>query len=245
MTSLGAPAKRRRRLVSWVAATLVALAVSAATQARAADAPDDRTASAKALWQEANSHYAVGEYNAAAEKYQAAYKLKADAALLYNAAQSYRLGGNNEKALLLYKNYVMFYPNSKNVSNVEQQIVKLQEAIAAQETAKTQPPTTTEPAGGMTGTTTATATPGASAASAEAGAGTMGVPAAPAPTPAPAASLVAAPAPETSSEPIYKKWWLWTAVGAVVVAGVITTVIIASGSSSPWNTAPDLGPGAP
>ena len=112
MTSLRGPAQSRCRLVSLVVAALAAV-LSAAPAARAADAPDDKTSKAKVLWQEANSHYAVGEFNAAAEKYQAAYKLKADAALLYNAAQSYRLAGNNEKALLLYKNYVMFYPNAQ------------------------------------------------------------------------------------------------------------------------------------
>ena len=37
------------------------------------------------------------------------YKLKPDPALLYNAAQAYRMTGNNHKALLLCKNYVMFF----------------------------------------------------------------------------------------------------------------------------------------
>lgn len=232
--------------------------VTAAGSARAADPPpDDKTTQARNLAQEATTHYAVGEFAQSAEKYQAAYKLKPDPALLYNAAQAYRMAGNNDKALLLYKNYVMFYPNEKNVPNVQQQITKLQEAIAAQHKAQTQPPTTTEPP------STGAVAPPAPSAIASAPPATPVTPAAPAAEPpppaapppsasppaaappAPAASLVAAPAPApTSEQPIYKKWWLWTAVGVVVLGGVITAIALSSGSSSPWNTAPDLGPGA-
>ena len=226
--------------------------VTAAGSVRAADPPpDDKTTQARNLAQEATTHYAVGEFAQSAEKYQAAYKLKPDPALLYNAAQAYRMAGNNDKALLLYKNYVMFYPNEKNVPNVQQQITKLQEAIAAQHKAQTQPPTTTEPPSAGT-----VAPPAASAVAAAppppaepAPAATQPPPAAePPPAPAaapPAVSLVAAPPPAANAdEPIYKKWWLWTAVGAVVLGGVITVIALSSGSSSPWNTAPDLGPGA-
>jgi hypothetical protein len=39
---------------------------------------------------------------------------------------------------------------------------------------------------------------------------------------------------EKDRTPVYKKWWLWTAVGgAVVIAGVVTAVVLTTGSSSP------------
>jgi hypothetical protein len=39
--------------------------------------------------------------------------------------------------------------------------------------------------------------------------------------------------PQKDRTPVYKKWWLWTAVGgAVVVAGVVTAVVLTTGSSS-------------
>lgn len=230
---------------------LAVLFLGAAGTARAADpAPDDKTAQARVLAQEATTHYAVGEFTQSAEKYQSAYKLKPDPALLYNAAQAYRMAGNNDKALLLYKNYVMFYPNEKNVPNVQQQITKLQEAIAAQHKAQTQPPTTTEPpsSGAVTppAASAVAAAPPATPPAAEPSPGSpVAPPPAAAPTAAPAASLVAAPAPAASNEePIYKKWWLWTAVGVVALGGLITVIALSSGSSQPWNTAPDLGPGA-
>ena len=237
----------------FVACCLAALTWTA--PARAADPSEDRVAQAKALLQEANVQYAVGEFLQAAEKYQAAYKLKPDPALLYNAAQSYRMAGNNEKALLLYKNYVLFYPSAKNVPNVEQQIAKLQEAIAAQEKAKTQPPTTTEtPAGAGPGIANGSPIGASSFPTTEPGAATtpppassLGAPAAqpPSTTSSPAlnVSAPASSASQAEDTPIYKKWWLWTIVGVVAV-GAVVTVLAVSGSPSSWNTAPDFGPGA-
>jgi len=43
-------------------------------------------------------------------------------------------------------------------------------------------------------------------------------------------TLVAQPGPPQEDVPVYKKWWFWTGVGAVVVAGVVTTVLIVNGS---------------
>jgi len=257
----------RRHLAALL--TVLALAAPAA-RALAAEPADDKTAQAKALSQEANAMYAVGDFEQAADKYQAAYKLKPDAALLYNAAQSYRMAGNNEKALLLYKNYAMFYPNARNRSNVDLQISKLQEAIAAQHKAQTQPPTTTEPtSGNPTGVPAWAASPtGASSGSppggeaggaapatatsspASSGGGT-GISTAPNPSAssssagsAPGATLTqSASAPSSDDTPIYKKWWLWAAVG-VAAGGVAAVVLLSGGSSKAWSTAPDFGPGA-
>jgi hypothetical protein len=41
-----------------------------------------------------------------------------------------------------------------------------------------------------------------------------------------------APGAREKDKPLYKKWWLWTAVGgAVVAAGIITAVVVTSSSS--------------
>ncbi len=51
----------------------------------------------------------------------------------------------------------------------------------------------------------------------------------------PSGALVAQPTqpqPE-SSGPVYTKWWFWTIVGAVVVGGVVTAVVLSSGTSKP------------
>jgi tetratricopeptide (TPR) repeat protein len=169
----------------------------------------DASADAKAHYERATAHFAVGEFAKAADEYQEAYKLKPDPALLYNAAQSYRLSGNNDRALILYRNYVQLYPNEPNVDDVRNQIAKLKDAIAAQDKAKTNPPTST-------------------------------VEVKPASTP-----VAAQPTKrEEYHRPIYKKWWLWTIVGGVVVAGVVTGAVLATTSRGSWSQLPDVGPGA-
>lgn len=67
-------------------------------------------------------------------------------------------------------------------------------------------------------------------------------PAAPAesPTPAPPATTAAdlttipvAPSQPASDSPIYKKWWVWTGVGAIVVGGTVTAFLLAHRSNDP------------
>src|SRR6476619_768228 len=104
---------------------VVALFVIGSTATAWADASADATAH----YQSATAFFAVGEFAKAADEYQQAYTIKPDPALLYNAAQSYRLAGNNERAIILYKNYVSLYPDQSNVDEVRNQIVRLKDAI--------------------------------------------------------------------------------------------------------------------
>src|SRR5450755_1936014 len=135
-------------------AALLALAAVHAPPALADDAAD-----AKTHYQKATAHYAVGEYHDAAMEYEAAYKAKQDPALLYNAAQSHRLAGDNPKALLLYKNIVKLYPTSKYAGESKDRIEKLEQAIATTTSPPNQP-AAIEPGGGAAATTT-TPPPGA------------------------------------------------------------------------------------
>jgi tetratricopeptide (TPR) repeat protein len=116
-------------------AVLLALCVCA-SPARA----DDTAAEARAHYQKATSFFAVGQFARAGEEYETAYTIKPDPALLFNAAQSQRLAGNNEKALILYRNYLNLYPRSRNSDDVRTQIGKLEEAIQAAEEAKKSKP---------------------------------------------------------------------------------------------------------
>ena len=52
---------------------------------------------------------------------------------------------------------------------------------------------------------------------------------------APAPVLVAsapAPAPAASPEPPRHRWWLWGALGAVVVGGAVTAVVLSTGGTT-------------
>jgi len=179
---------------------------------------DSKSVDAKAHFQSATSHFAVGEFAEAADEYQKAYKLKPDPALLYNAAQSYRLANNLEKAQILYRNFLQLYPNEGNAEEVKAQITKLREAIVAADKAKNAPPTEAKPM-----------------------------------TPSPervelveptAPHTVTAEAPAKAERtPVYKKWWLWTIVGVVVVGAVVGGVVATQVSSGSWSNGPTVGPG--
>jgi hypothetical protein len=234
---LGSPA-----LLSILPFVLPVLVLAASTLPGGRALADDAS-EAKTHYQKATAHYAVGEYKEAAQEYEAAYKAKQDPALLYNAAQSHRLAGENQKALLLYKNIVKLYPTSKYAAESRDRIDKLEQAIAATNSPPNEPalvgvgttapaaPVPPAPSGAPPPPATAPVQPLAPAAPA-----VTAVPAAPPPagTSAPAAT-VASTAPVPGGEaPIYEKWWFWTIVGAVVVGGVVA-VALASGSTTPWN----------
>jgi tetratricopeptide (TPR) repeat protein len=202
---------------------LVVVALLGGRAALADDASD-----AKSHYQKATAHYAVGEYKEAADEYEAAFKLKQDPALLYNAAQSHRLAGNNQKALLLYKNLVKLYPNTKYSTEAKDRIEKLEEAIATTQSPPNGPaPVGDIPSGVAAPAPTAPPPP---------------VPPAPAVAAAPAPLVTAAPPPAADTNaPIYKKWWFWAGAGAVVAAGVITAVALSSGgTTTPWSNVPDV-----
>src|SRR5262249_23780311 len=126
------------------AVTVLVLAVALVGVARA-----DSAEEARQHYKAATGHFAVGEFDQAATEYEAAFKLHQDAALLFNAAQSRRLAGQNQRALVLYKNFLNLYPNSKQARTVREQVTKLQEVLAAEEKAKTMPPTNTVEAHGV------------------------------------------------------------------------------------------------
>jgi len=140
-----------------------------------ARAQDPDAEAARQHYKAATGHFAVGEFSDAATEYEAAFKLHQDPALLFNAAQSRRLAGENQKALVLYKNFSHLYPNSPQLPAVKEQIEKLNEVVAAEQKAKTSPPTTTiepknesAPAPTPTPTPTPTSTPTTTSAAANA-----------------------------------------------------------------------------
>jgi hypothetical protein len=227
----------------------VAIVAALGVGSFAAPAHADEASDAKAHYQKATAHYAVGEYKEAATEYESAYKAKQDPALLYNAAQSHRLAGDNQKALLLYKNIVKLHPTSKYAIESKDRIEKLEQAIATTQS----PPNQPAPVEGAGPATAAPASPapvnspplnsapvqplspatpplpGAPAAPPSA------VAPSPAPSPGPTATLTATPAPSGGESPIYTKWWFWAGAGALVVGGVVAAVALSGGSSGTWN----------
>ena len=130
-------------------ACLLAFAGSAAAQSEAppSSSPPEPTLPGsdddpRALFDRGSALYALGRYAEAAPLFERAFELKADPALLFNAAQAYRFMGNKSRALTLYQNYIRLYGDTiPNADEVRSQIEQLKEAIAVDERAKTAPPT--------------------------------------------------------------------------------------------------------
>ena len=112
-----------RRGWCCLAVTLLALAVGG----RPAVASEP--SAARQAYDQATAAFGLGHYAEAAEKYETAFSLRPDPALLYNAAQAYRLAGNRPRALELYRNYLRLYPNRQNADEARNQVAALTKAL--------------------------------------------------------------------------------------------------------------------
>ena len=175
---------------------------------------DDRT-EARAHYDKATTAYALGRYADAAGEFEQAFALKADPALLYNAAQAYRLAGRRDRALELYRNYLrVFGRRAEHAADVEWHIGELEKLAKGNAT-------TTTPV--EHASLTVAPPPPSMSATAQSLSATL------APT-----SLVSttAPPPAEAPRPIYERWWFWAGAGAIVVSAVVVGVVLANRRST-------------
>src|SRR5882672_12321122 len=88
----------------------------------------------------AKVHYDLREFEKAAEEYILVYRLRPLPALLFNIAQSYRQGGQYEKARQFYKAYLREANDTKNKSAIEKAIREIDELLAKEKRAREVPP---------------------------------------------------------------------------------------------------------
>jgi tetratricopeptide (TPR) repeat protein len=75
--------------------------------------------------------YNLGSYEEAARQYEAAYRLVQDPILLFNLGQSWRLGGQPDKALTAYRAYLRTAPpDAPNRDSVQRRIHDLESTVA-------------------------------------------------------------------------------------------------------------------
>jgi tetratricopeptide (TPR) repeat protein len=136
-----------RRLPLLIATLSLLVASAAWAQAK----PDSKVA-AKEHYARGTSYYDLGRYDDAIKEFEAAYHLKNDPAFLYNLAQSYRLAGNEERALHFYKTYLRYVPKAPKRAEIEDRIAALERQMATESKATTTPPPagTTPPPTGTT-----------------------------------------------------------------------------------------------
>jgi tetratricopeptide (TPR) repeat protein len=231
----------------WSAAVFIATIAGLGSPALA-----DRGKDAKKAYEEATAAFGLGRYGVAAEKYEAAFALRPDPALLYNAAQSYRLAGNKPRALELYRNCLRLYPDFPNAEDARNHVASLKKQIDEEQRSGASPPAAAapvarpaEPAPPPAAVAPAPAAPPPVAAPAPVAPMTAPVAPMPAPVltaPPPAASASPASSPTVLSngppasagedEPLTRKTWFWVAVGAVVVAAGATAIALATRGTS-------------
>jgi tetratricopeptide (TPR) repeat protein len=199
---------------------------------------------ARAFHDKAKTEFALGKFTQAAEDFERAFELKPDAALLYNAAQAHRLGGNKERALGLYQNYLRVFGRVGKWTEVESRIDELKKTLAEEHAAaaKAPPPPATTKGADPVEPPRAQVQPLAVAPAAKAPASaapTTSVAPPPSAT-APAATsssivLVSQP-PSAADEPrsLTSRPAFWIVLGVVVAAAATTAIVIAtSGSKDP------------
>jgi hypothetical protein len=236
-------------LVAALAAALllrVPVAARAQDASGATKRVDDLTAvEARRHYEEGTKAFNLGEYPRAISEFKAAYNAKPDPLLLYNIGQSFRLQGDAGQAIFFYKSFLRNMPATPNRKEVEGRIHSLEKQVQADEQHKdavpivvpppaTATPATIPPPPAIVATPPVEAPPPppstpTTSASKDAGTPaevtplpTAPPPLEPQPVPASAAvDLSQQPTAPPAGKPIYKKWWFWTGIGAVLLVGVV------------------------
>lgn len=88
---------------------------------------------AKHHYNRAQKFKELKEYNRAADEFLAAYKLYEDAEFFFNAAEMYRLDGNNKLAAKYFRAYLELQPKGRVASAARNSLVELQPKLLAAE----------------------------------------------------------------------------------------------------------------
>lgn len=84
---------------------------------------------AKALFEEADKYYKLGEYETALSMYREAYLLTNESVILFNVGQCYRLLNKYKDAIHTYQSFLLDVPDTPLRADVEQLISEMEEAI--------------------------------------------------------------------------------------------------------------------
>jgi tetratricopeptide (TPR) repeat protein len=171
----------------------------------------------KQLVNEGNALYQVGRFREALERYERAHVARPTPSTLYNIGQCHRELGQYDRALRSFAGYLVLAPAAPNRADVEALMAELEGLLKSSPSAKPAVPSS------PSSLSSPSSPPAPSA-----GAPSPVVP--PAATPA-AASLLPGPAAEpapASARPWYRRWYVWTVVGAVVLGGVVAGAVAGS-----------------
>jgi hypothetical protein len=228
-------------------AGLVVVALWGARSSPALCGENEKTI-ARAHYETATRLCDLREYSKALDEYKAAYLARPDPAFLFNIGQCFRKLGNTASALDFYQQYLKKTPDEDpNRAQAEARIHDIEIERASDDDPFARPDEMAtrlpEPKAAPAPLHELPSPPQEVSASA-----LVPLPAVPAVLPPPAAirparlDLTASqPRDEDVSPPIYRTWWFWTGVGAVVVAGTVTAILLAKGGNEPNTASTTLG----
>jgi hypothetical protein len=212
----------------WSILFAVTAALAVAPRARGADVESRQRAAKKACL--------LGNVDKGAEILADLYVETNDETYIYNQGRCFEQNGKNEQAALRFREYLRKAKNLRPADRegVLKKIGELQGATGQNEADVPRPASESrpQPSTALVPATTPlpTGQPPAAGESPSAH---------PGPTTDPLGISQSAPSSEPqASPPVYKRWWFWTGIGAVV-AGAVVTGILLSRSSAPQSPACD------
>jgi tetratricopeptide (TPR) repeat protein len=162
-------------------------------------------AKAREAFRVGTQHFKLGEYAQALDSFKEAYRNFESPIFLFNIAQCERQLNHKQEAIRFYRQYLADAKDATNRDEVQQIIAKLQSALDEERAAAAKPPQgTIESAPPVT----------------------------PPPSTSNATTLTASAPPPPPPTPVYKKWWLWTAVGGAVAIGLGVGLGVGLGANS-------------
>jgi outer membrane protein assembly factor BamD (BamD/ComL family) len=81
------------------------------------------------LYERGRIHYRQGNYRAAIQEFESAYRASHAPALLFDLAQAHRRDGDRGRALPLYRAYLRDLPHAKNRAEVQRRIADLEAGV--------------------------------------------------------------------------------------------------------------------
>ncbi len=213
---------------------------------------------AKAHYKTGEIYYDHGRYPDAAHEFEEAYRLSHRAALLYNMGKSYDAVGDSARALIAYRRFLEQVPNSPDRPEVEKRVAALVTLVGRVEIHSTIDGSTVRIDGIDVGETPLQSAlelnPGGHLVEvAHEGYATWhsepiivsgrSITIEADPKSLVKVEVIRIEAPAEKPKPVYKKWWLWTIVGVVIVGGAVAAAVLTtqgSGVSGPSLTLPGV-----
>ena len=201
---------------------LVAFMLLAESATRAAPLDDEKQA--RALYDRAEKSFDLGKFGDALADYQSAYEAKPLPGFLFNIAQCYRNMGKFERARFFFRRYLALEPHAPNRRRVEELIAEMSKQLEAQAAAPA-PAVEPKPVDAPPLVTPLAPAPGAELAPPSAAIRAEPAPATPTGA-VPGLTATAPPPAPRGPQPLWRRWWFWTGVGAIVAGGIAATFFL-------------------